>query len=255
MHTTYSETLDRDRTPEIRVLSNRAPYGWLRQGWQDFQQAIMPSLALGVFFVVAGYALVYASWNTPLLTITFVTGFLLVAPVLALGFYEMSKRIHEQKPVGFNALVYSWKNNGWSVLLFGLVLGVVMVAWGRLTGLLVALSLPAVGPFNDLLSWQALTDPVFIALYWTVGFILAVLVFSLSVVSIPMLVDRKVDVLTASVTSLRAVRKNPGVMFRWAFIITLLTIVGMFTAFIGLLVIMPLLGHASWHAYKETIAE
>jgi uncharacterized membrane protein len=70
-----------------------------------------------------------------------------------------------------------------------------------------------------------------------------------------MLVDRKVDVLTASVTSLRAVRKNPGVMFRWAFIITLLTIVGMFTAFIGLLVIMPLLGHASWHAYKETIAE
>jgi uncharacterized membrane protein len=130
-----------------------------------------------------------------------------------------------------------------------------MVAWGRLTGLLVALSLPAIGPFNDLLSWQALTDPVFIALYLAVGFILAALVFSLSVVSIPMLVDRKVDVLTASMTSLRAVRKNPGVMFRWAFIIALLTIVGMFTAFIGLLVIMPLLGHASWHAYKETIAD
>ncbi|PVV23345.1 MAG: hypothetical protein B6D74_08105 [gamma proteobacterium symbiont of Ctena orbiculata] len=70
-----------------------------------------------------------------------------------------------------------------------------------------------------------------------------------------MLVDRKVDVLTAAMTSLRAVRKNPRVMFRWAFIIALLTIAGMFTAFIGLLLIMPLLGHASWHAYKETIAD
>jgi uncharacterized membrane protein len=130
-----------------------------------------------------------------------------------------------------------------------------MVVWGRVTGLLVALSLPVFGPFNDLLSWQALGDPGFIALYMGVGFVLAALVFSISVVSIPMLVDRKVDVLTATITSLRAVAKNPGVMFRWAFIIALLTIAAMFTAFIGLLVIMPLLGHASWHAYKQTVVE
>ncbi|MES9862938.1 MAG: DUF2189 domain-containing protein [Candidatus Thiodiazotropha sp. LLP2] len=255
MDTTYSETLSRDKAPAIRTLSKTAPYGWLRNGWQDFRQATMPSLTLGLLFVVAGYALVYASWNIPLLTITFVTGFLLVAPALALGFYEMSRRLNDGRSVGFNSLVYSWKNHGWSVLLFGLVLGIVMVAWGRLTGLLIALSLPAIGPFNDLLSWQALTAPGFIALYMLVGFLLAALVFSLSVVSIPMLVDRKIDVLTAAMTSLRAVRKNPGVMLRWAFIIALLTIMGMFTGFIGLLIIMPLLGHASWHAYKETVAD
>jgi uncharacterized membrane protein len=68
-------------------------------------------------------------------------------------------------------------------------------------------------------------------------------------------VDRRVDVLTAAMTSLRAVRKNPRVMFQWAFIIALLTIVGMLTGFIGLLIIMPLLGHATWHAYKETVAD
>ncbi|MEW8509074.1 MAG: DUF2189 domain-containing protein [Candidatus Thiodiazotropha sp.] len=255
MHTTYSETLSKSATPEIRTLSSAEPYEWLRKGWQDFRQVTIPSLTLGLLFVVAGYGLVAASWNTPLLTITFVTGFLLIAPALALGFYDMSKRIQEGRPVGLRSLVYSWKNHGWSVLLFGLLLGVVMVAWGRLTGLLVALSLPVIGPFGDLLSWQALTDPGFIALYILVGFILAALVFSLSVVSIPMLADRKVDVLTAALTSLRAVRKNPGVMFRWAFIIALLTVVGMFTAFIGLLIIMPLLGHSSWHAYRQTVAD
>ncbi|MES9974900.1 MAG: DUF2189 domain-containing protein [Candidatus Thiodiazotropha sp.] len=255
MDTTYAETHRSEKTPEIRTLSVTAPYEWLRIGWKDFRQATLPSLTLGLLFVVAGYVLVSASWNLPLLTITFVTGFLLVAPALALGFYEMSRRIHEGKSVGFNSLIYSWKNHGWSVLLFGLVLGVVMVAWGRLTGLLVALSLPVIGPFSDLLSWQALTDPGFIVLYMVVGFVLAAVVFSLSVVSIPMLIDRKVDVVTAAMTSLRAVAKNPGVMFRWAFIIALLTILGMFTVFIGLLIIMPLLGHASWHAYKQTVAD
>ncbi|MEW8624615.1 MAG: DUF2189 domain-containing protein [Candidatus Thiodiazotropha sp.] len=255
MDTTYSETQNNNRAPEIRTLDDTAPYGWLRNGWHDFRQATVPSLTLGLLFVVAGYALVSASWNIPLLTITFVTGFLLVAPALALGFYEISRRLHGGEHAGFSSLLYSWKTHGWPVLLFGLLLGIVMVAWGRVTGLLVALSLPAIGPFNDLLSWQALTDPVFIALYMTVGFVLAALVFSLSVVSIPMLIDRKVDVITAAMTSLRAVGKNPRVMFRWAFIIALLTILGMFTAFIGLLIIMPLLGHASWHAYKETVAE
>ncbi|MEW8207626.1 MAG: DUF2189 domain-containing protein [Candidatus Thiodiazotropha taylori] len=255
MDTTYSERLNSSSTPEVRTLSERAPYDWLRNGWQDFRQASLPSLTLGLLFVVAGYALVSASWNTPLLTITFVTGFLLVAPVFALGFYEISRRIQQGEPVGFKSIVYSWKNHGWSVLLFGLILGIVMVAWGRLTGLLVALSLPTFGPFNDLLSWQALSDPGFMVLYAVVGFALAALVFSISVVSIPMLVERKIDVITAAMTSLRVVHKNPGVMARWAFIIALLTIVGMVTGFIGLLIIMPLLGHASWHAYKAAVAD
>jgi uncharacterized membrane protein len=118
------------------------------------------------------------------------------------------------------------------------------------------LELSKTAPYERVRSgWQALSDPGFIALYMGVGFVLAASVFSISVISIPVLVDRKVDVLTAVITSLRTVAKNPGVMFRWAFIIALLTIVGLFTPFIGLLVIIPLLGHASWHAYKQTVVE
>ncbi|MET0049711.1 MAG: DUF2189 domain-containing protein [Candidatus Thiodiazotropha sp.] len=256
MDTTYLDsTIESKRVIEVRTLDAEAPYRWLRRGWLDFRESLGPSLLLGMAFVLAGYALVAASWNIPLLSITFVTGFLLVAPALALGFYEMSRRIDHGEQPGFDTLSYSWKQHGWPVLMFGLLLGVAMVAWGRLTGLMMALTLPAFGPFGDLYSWQTLTQPGFIALYLLTGFVLAALVFSLSAVSIPMLVERKVDVLTAAATSWKAVTRNPGVMARWAFIIALLTIVGMATAFIGLLVTMPLLGHASWHAYKESVKD
>ena len=234
-------------------LSADAPYRWLRQGWQDLRATPKPSLFLGSLFVLAGYAIIFASWKSPVLTITYVTGFLLVAPAFALGFYELSKRRAEGKKLGFNALAYSWKQHGWSVLLFGLLLGVLMVAWGRLTGLIVAVALPTFGPYSDLLSWQVMTSPAFIALYFAGGFLLAAIAFGISVVSIPMLIDRQIDVLTAAVTSLRAVRQNFGVMAIWAFIIALITTAAMLFGLLGLIISMPLLGHASWHAYKETI--
>jgi uncharacterized membrane protein len=103
MDTTYSAIQISEKTPEIRELSKTAPYEWLRSGWRDFRQATLPSMTLGLVFVVAGYLLVSASWNLPLLTITFVTGFLLLAPALALGFYEISRRISEGQSIGFNS--------------------------------------------------------------------------------------------------------------------------------------------------------
>jgi len=242
-------------TPEIRHLTSDAPYRWLRQGWGDFRASMGPSLTLGMLFVLAGYAIIAASWNTPVLTITFVTGFLLIAPVLALGFHELSRRREQGMPGGYNALLFSWRQHGWQVLLFGLLLGVLMVAWGRLTGLVVAVALPAIGPYSDLLSWQALSSPGFIALYFAAGSVLAALVFSISVVAIPMLIERRVDVLTAALTSVRAVRHNPGVMLLWAALIGLVTFAGMALGLLGLLLSMPLLGHASWHAYKDTVAK
>ena len=142
----------------------------------------------------------------------------------------------------------------WLTAMVANPVGVAMVAWGRLTGLIVAVALPAVGPYSDLLSWQTLASPGFITLYLVAGLVLAALVFSLSVVSIPMLMDRKVDVLTAAYTSLRAVKHNPGVMLRWAAIIAIVTFAAIAAGFVGLLISMPLIGHATWHAYRETVA-
>ena len=240
--------------PGVNKLTTDAPYRWLCQGWEDFRASPGPSLTLGFFFVLAGYAVTLASWRIPALTLTFSTGFLLVAPVLALGFYELSRRREAGERAGYGALLYSWQKHGWSILVFGLLLGVLMVAWGRLTGLVIAVALPAIGPYSSLLSWQTLASPGFIVLYFAAGFVLAALAFGISVVSIPMLLDRRVDVLTAAMTSLRVVRENPAVMFLWAAIIALLTFVAMALGFFGLLLSMPLLGHASWHAYKEAVA-
>ncbi len=252
--TIHATELHENITPGIHKLTTDAPFRWLRQGWDDFRATTGPSLVLGLLFVLAGYAITAASWSTPALTITFITGFLLIAPVLALGFYELSRRREQGEQGGYSALTYSWRRHGWSVLVFGLLLGILMVAWGRLTGLIIAVALPAIGPYSNLLSWQALSSPGFIALYFGAGFVLAALAFTISVVSIPMLIDRKVDVLTAALTSVRAVRHNPGVMLRWAFIIAVVTFAGMALGFLGLLITMPLLGHASWHAYKETVS-
>jgi uncharacterized membrane protein len=253
-HTLNATSVHQSIKPEIHKLSKDAPYRWMRMGWQDFRSAMWPSLSLGLLFVIAGYVITLASWNTPILTITFVTGFLLVAPALALGFYALSRRLEQGQTAGFKILFSSWRDYGWAVLLFGILLGVVMVAWGRLTGLIVAVALPSIGPYSNLLSWQTLVTPEFIALYVGVGLVLAALVFSLSVVSIPMLIDRKVDILTAAHTSMRAVKHNPGVMLHWAAIIAILTFAAMAAGLIGLLISMPLIGHASWHAYREAVA-
>ena len=251
--TTQKTAHNEQNIPVIHKLKKDAPFRWLRLGWQDLRASPAPSLTLGVLFVIAGYAITLASWNTPLLTITFITGFLLVAPALALGFYEISRRCELGEEAGFSAIADSWQRHGWTVLLFGLLLGVLMVAWGRLTGLVVAVTLPAVGPYSDLLSWQSLTSPGFIFLFFAAGSVLAAIAFSISVVSIPMLIDRKVDVLTAALTSLRAVRHNPVVMLHWAFIIAIVTFAAMAVGLLGLIFTMPLLGHASWHAYKDSV--
>jgi uncharacterized membrane protein len=255
MAQTIPATTVHDSAPAIRELTPEATSRWLRLGWEDMRRSLGPSLTLGLLFVLAGYAITLASWNTPVLTLTFFTGFLLVAPALAVGFYELSRRIERGEAAGFSTLLYSWQRYGWNVLLFGLLLGLLMVAWGRLTGLIVAVALPSIGPYSSLLSWQALASPGFIALFVGAGFVLAALAYSISVVSIPMLMDRKVDVLTAAATSLRAVRKNPGVMALWAAIIAVVTFVAMLSGLIGLLITMPLIGHASWHAYKETVGD
>ena len=107
--------------PEIRELSKDAPYRWLRKGWDDFRSSLGPSLTLGMLFVIAGYTITIASWNIPVLTISFITGFLLVAPVLALGFYELSRRREQGRPMGLKALAFSWRDHGWAVLMLSLI--------------------------------------------------------------------------------------------------------------------------------------
>jgi uncharacterized membrane protein len=244
-------------TPEVRPVSWSAPAQWLARGWQDFRAAPAIGLSYGLAVAVLGYLIVYASWSVPILVMSFVSGFLLVAPLAAIGLYEVSRRLEAGERPRFAHALSAWQRNGWPVVFMGVILGVVMIAWGRLTGLLAAVTFPVLGPGGHLVTWETLTsaDGVgFLALFVLMGAALAAAVFAITAVSIPMLVDRPVDTITAAATSVRAVVRNWRPMLLWAAIIVTLTTIGLATLFLGLVIILPVLAHATWHAYRQVVA-
>jgi uncharacterized membrane protein len=243
-------------TPHIRRVAGTAPLHWLSLGWTDFRRAPVIGLAYGFAIALIGLVVTYASWSVPVLVMSFVSGFLLIAPLIAIGLYEVSRRIQAGEQPRLRHALTSWQRNGWAVVFIGVVLGVVMIAWGRLTGLLAALTLPVLAPDGHLVTWATLTSVDglgFLGLFTLMGAVLAGGVFAMTAVSIPMLLDRPVDAVTAVATSLRAVGANWPAMLLWAGLIVGLTAVGFATLYVGLIVIAPVLAHATWHAYRQTV--
>jgi len=171
-------------------------------------------------------------------------------------FYCVSHRLehHHKLPSLFTPLL-SWRANPASLGLFAVMLVFMLISWERLSAILVALFLGGSGiDFPDLFSLTTVRDhAAFFLAYFAFGGVLALIVFSLSVVSLPMLLHRKVDLATALVTSFMATRLNFPAMLLWAALIAGLTFIGMATDFIAMAAIFPLLGHASWHAYRELV--
>jgi uncharacterized membrane protein len=244
-------------TPTIRTVSMADPLRWLAAGWSDLRAAPALGLGFGLVLAVIGYALSAAAWSEPLLVMTFVSGFLLVAPVLAVGLYEVSRRLEAGERPTLGHMLTAWGRNRWPIVFMGVVLGMILIAWGRLTGLLAALSFPLVGPEGHLVSWATVTSPEglgFLALFVLMGAGVAALVFAVTAVSIPMLLDRPVDTVTAIATSVRVIVHNLPAMLLWAALIVALTGLGLATAYLGLVVTMPLVGYATWHAYRQTVS-
>lgn len=238
--------------PTIRRVEISRPFAWLKQGWSDLVHEWPVSLAAGAAFTLLGYLLLEYAWERPHLVMTLATGFLVISPFLAIVFYELSR--HREKEGG--KYFDSTRKNLISIGLFALMLAFILSVWERLSAILVALFLRSgfigEGPFS--LGMLFTPDHIgFIVPYMLIGGVLAALVFSLSVVSLPMLMDRKVDIATAITTSLWVVRENPLPMLVWAFIIGALTLLGEIAFFIPLVVIFPLLGHATWHAYRDLV--
>lgn len=245
------------RTPQLRRATVSDPLRWLAAGWSDLRAA--PALGLGYGLVIAllGYALSTAAWNVPILVLTFISGFMLVAPLLAVGLYEVSRRLEGGETPTLRDVTGAWLRNRWALVFMGGILGFVMIAWGRLTGLLAALSFPLVGPEGHMVTWATVTSADglgFLALFVAMGAGLAAIVFAITAVSIPMLLDRPVDTVTAIATSVKAVVHNLPAMVVWATTIAALTGAGLATGYLGLIVTMPLLGHATWHAYRQLVA-
>ena len=183
-------------------------------------------------------------------------GFMFTAPVLAVGLYEGSRRHERGQPVGLGATRAALGRNPTQIAFMGALLMLFLYGWLRVATLLFALffsmNLPPLGQFLST-AFLAPENLDFALTGTGIGAIMAAIVFGLSAVSLPMLVDRPVDAITAAITSMRACCANPVTMALWAGVIVALTLVAAAPGFLGFIVVLPVVGHATWHAYRDLV--
>jgi uncharacterized membrane protein len=242
--------------PVINRVALRAPLGWVARGWRDFAHRPGISLFYGVAFALMGGLLVGALAESAAVALALETGFLLVGPFLALGLYEKSRRLEAQEPLTLWDTLTAARRNPSGIGWFALILLLIMAAWGRISVVLIAVSfdgpIPAAPEIFSGRYFNLQTLP-FLAIYFGVGAAFAAFVFALSAVAVPMLLSRDGDTVSSMIASAAATLRNGAAMLLWGAIIVALTLAGFATAFVGLVVVMPLIGHASWHCYRDLI--
>lgn len=250
---TYAAT-----SPRVRVVPLDRPWLWLARGWSDFTRAPGICLAYGLILIAASFALTLSLFlaELPYLLLPLAAGFMFVAPILAVGLYEVSRCLEAGLPPTLFQAVTAWRRNPLQIALAGLVLMLFNLAWVRIATLLFALFFSTATPSLPRLVETLLFSPeslLFLVVGTAIGGALAAAVFAVSAVSIPMLLDRDVDVASAIATSVRAVLANWKAMTLWAGLIAIFTALGIATLYLGLAVALPLIGLASWHAYKDLV--
>ena len=242
--------------PEVHRVGLDRPLAWLRAGWQDLRANPLPGLAYGLLFGIAGDLILLASLNHPHLFSAAVSGFFILAPLLAAGLYELSRhRALGQLPTFIDSFV-GLGARAETLAQFGLILALLALLWERTSAIMFAMLGGTAGIETTHFIAQTLASGdhrTFVAAWLIIGCCLALLTFAISVVSVPMILDRDCDVVTALLTSLRAFSVNLEVLVLWAAIIVALTLLGFASLLFGLVVFMPVLGHASWHAYRELV--
>jgi uncharacterized membrane protein len=243
--------------PEIRKVAFDAPWNWLGAGWRDLWSAPQISLLYGVIFSAAAYGL---AWNLfkmdalPLI-LPLAGGFLLLGPLFAVGLYEISRRRESGHAATFADVLAAGRGARAQIASFGVILLLINFAWMLLAFLLFMLFFGAkpIPPMDEFIP-TLLFAPHGVGLLVTgtaVGAVLAAVTYAVSAISVPMLLDRKVDPVTAALLSVQAVRINLPAMLLWAALILALSAAGVVALFAGLAVTFPLIGHATWHAYRE----
>jgi len=243
--------------PAIRTVGPFAALGWLAHGLQDLRRAPAASLAYGVVFALMGGLIALVFRNAYELTSALTAGFLLVGPFLATGLYDISRRLERDGAARFADTTTAWRANLGAFSLFSLVLTVIMLVWARAS--LVTFALFFSSGMPTLKSFVAQVVSVehvdFLLTYFAVGALFAGIVFAVSVVSVPMMLDRGTDTIVAALTSVRALFTNPLPLAIWALLIVAIIGIGFATFFVGLVVAVPLIGHATWHAYRNLVAD
>lgn len=243
--------------PPIRRVSAAAPLRWLAAGAHDFKRAPLPGLFYGACFALMGWLIWFVFRHAYEYTSALTAGFLLVGPFLCAGLYEVSRRLQRGEPVPLAPTLTAWRSNLGAFSLFALMLTIVMLIWARASLVTFALFFSSGMPTltNFLARVVAPEHWDFILTYFAVGGLFAAIVFSISVVSVPMMLDRGTDTVVAALTSVRALFENVGPLLLWAVLIVVVIGLGFATLFVGLIVAAPVIGHATWHAYQDLVGE
>ncbi len=242
----------------IQSVSTVQCFHWLARGWQDYRRSRSLSLAYGMVFVVAGYVLTVGLWALGLAALIspMIAGFLLVGPLLGVGLCEISRTLERGERPTLGGAFLAWRCNPAHILTAGLVVMLFLMIWVRIAVVIYAVTFPytsaSLGTMVDhaLTSWDGLAFGVTGV---AVGFAFASVAFVFGAVSLPLMLDRREDIFAAAGISFLAVIRNRRAMALWAALIVLFIGAGLATAFLGLAVTLPLIGHATWHAYRDLV--
>ena len=240
--------------PPVYEVSPQSVFRWLALGWQDMRHTGAPSLMHGLIVMVASLVIVEITvlyW--PLLPGA-VSGFMLTGPFLATGLYALSKKREEGNTTSFKDVLNAWRHGSHYLFSIGLLLVLSASAWVIFSVLMfhffidVAISTPL-----DFFRYVLTQDDKLFMLWAVLGGLGSALAFSITVISLPLLVERDISTRLAILTSVRTVGQNPFTMLWWAMVIFLLTGFSFITLMLGFIVLYPLLGHASWHVYRDLV--
>lgn len=239
----------------VRSVPLLRPLQWLACGWADLLRCPWPGLVHGATTALFGLALFWLARDRFWFLAGTFSGFLLVAPLVATGLYAVSRELERGGKPTLGTAFAAWHPRDTRLVRFGLLLALAGTGWVLTSAALITRFSPApiLGPADFL--HQVVVHPTshLFEIWLVLGSVLAAPMFASSVVAIPMLLDRKVSVLGAVSTSVTAALSSPGAMALWATLILVVSMLGMATLMIGLVVAVPWLAHASWHAYRDLV--
>ncbi|MDT8310218.1 MAG: DUF2189 domain-containing protein [Methylophaga sp.] len=241
---------------QVRSVTLSRPFYWIRKGCQDLWYYPGSSIAYGVIVTALGLIVLLSASSHIYLIAAAVSGFLLVGPIMASGLCELSRLQERGEPVSFDNSLDVLGRNKTSLIRFAAILLGFSVFWFILSGLVLFAVIGNIAPSINETLWGGFLDlvtPLQLVLYIIVGGTLACIVFVLSVVSVPAIIDSPVTAMDSMLLSIRVVAANLPAMIIWAGLIVVLTAVGFVTCLLGMIVVYPLLGHATWYAYRDLV--
>ncbi len=229
-------------------LSTTAPLRWLKKGWEDFRHAPGYSLAYGIVMTFVSIFITYCSYRVGSITMVIVmlSGFIFIGPALAMGLYSISCQLEKNNRVDFLACLGQGKKRIGNQMILTFVLLIIFLIWARAASMAhIFFPMTGTASMPELITFFAIGS--------VVGSIFAAVIFCATAFALPMIMDRDVDAITAMLTSFNAVLRNKSAMLVWALLIILSLLIGFASLFIGLMFLLPIIGHATWHGYRETI--